>query len=223
MSESFDSYAIANRGWRQGAILGPALAKLVREHAPEIVDVNSTDWLILMSHDCDIVNRKIEKEPVVEILQARVVSSQEENKQHMSGRNPRMLQFVTHRNGTPFLLSCTAYARWVVPRDLLMNESAEGCLSDRERRLVADWLAKRYTRTAFPTAFDGRWRSKQKDWEKLLKRYSEWLQGVYIHLNTMDELSDAIPYRCEFILAVPHSKRGDNAWASQREQYRGGS
>ena len=40
---------------------------------------------------------------------------------------------------------------------------------------VAEWLAKRYIRAAFPTAFDLRWRAKLKDWQKLLKKHSEWL------------------------------------------------
>ena len=56
MSKMFDSDAIANRGWRQGAVLGSALAQIVSEHAPEAVRVNNTDLLILTSHDCDIVN-----------------------------------------------------------------------------------------------------------------------------------------------------------------------
>ncbi len=56
MSEMFDSDAIANRGWRQGAVLGPELASLASKHAPESVDMSGADLLILTSHDCDIVN-----------------------------------------------------------------------------------------------------------------------------------------------------------------------
>ncbi len=37
-------------------ILGFELAKIVSRHAPEGVDVSDTDWLILTSHDRDIVN-----------------------------------------------------------------------------------------------------------------------------------------------------------------------
>ena len=37
-------------------ILGSELAKIVRGLAPEGVDVSDTDWLILTSHDRDIVN-----------------------------------------------------------------------------------------------------------------------------------------------------------------------
>ncbi len=218
MSEMFDSDAIVNRGWRQGAVLGPELTSLASKHAPESVDVSGTDLLILTSHDCDIVNPNIDKEPFVEVLKANVALGQQANKQYLSGRNPRILQFVTQRNGKPALLSFAAYNRWTVPRTLLMSDSAEECLPDKERRLIAEWLAKRYIRTAFPTAFDQRWRSKLKDWRELLKRYSEWLQGVYMRLNTLRELPAGSPYKCHFILAVPHSMRGLAGWAEKRSE-----
>ncbi len=216
MSEPFDSDAIADLGWRQGAILGSVLAQRASEHAPELVDVNSTDWLILTSHDCDIVNPYIEKEPFVEVLKASVTPASKKDKRQLGGRNPRILQFVIQRNGKPVLLSCAAYNRWAVPRSLLMSDSAEECLPDKERRLIAEWLAKRYIRSAFPTAFDQHWRSKLKDWQRLLKEYSEWLQGVYLRLNTLAELSCGVPYKCHLILAVPHSMRANAGWAEKR-------
>ena len=91
-------------------------------------------------------------------------------------------------------------------------------MPDKERRLIAEWLAKRYIRTAFPTAFDQRWRSKLKDWRELLKRYSEWLQGVYLRLNTLGELPAETPYKCHLILAVPHLMRGATGWAEKRSE-----
>jgi hypothetical protein len=68
MGELFDSNVIAERGWRQGAILGVGLAERARRHAPETVLVTDADWLIVTSHDCDIINNNIDKEPVVEVL-----------------------------------------------------------------------------------------------------------------------------------------------------------
>ena len=68
MARPFDSHSIADFGWRQGAILGEKLMTLAGEHAPPSVVVDRADWLVLSSHDCDIVNASIEKEPVVEVL-----------------------------------------------------------------------------------------------------------------------------------------------------------
>ena len=218
MSKMFDSDAIVNRGWRQGAVLGPELASLASEHAPESVDMSGTDLFILTSHDCDIVNSSIEKEPFVEVLRANALSASKKDKRQFGGRSPRTLQFTLDGSKGPLLLSCISHDRWVIPRSLLMNESPERCLPYKERRLLAEWLAKRYIRAAFPTAFDQRWRSKLKDWRELLKRYSEWLQGVYLRLNTLGELPAGSPYKCHFILAIPHSMRGLAGWAEKRSE-----
>ena len=216
MAEVFDSEEIAKRGWRQGAILGDGLAKLAGEHAPSTLEVDGTDWLVLTSHDCDIVNVSMDKEPVVEVLRMSVAATGKVDRRQSWGRNPRALQLEFEARETPVVLLCGVHDRWTIPRTLLMRESPARCLPDKERRLVAEWLAKRYIRAAFPTAFDQRWRSKLKGWQKLLQKYSEWIQGVYLRLGTLDELAADVPYKCHLILAVPHSTRGGTNWVRKR-------
>ena len=218
MAALFDSEGIAKRGWRQGAILGDALAKLAAKHAPRTVAVDDADRLVLTSHDCDIVNASLDKEPVVEVLRMRVAPAGKVNRRQSWGRNPRTLQLAIEVHDQPVVLSCVAHDRWTIPRALLMRESPAQCLPDKERRLVAEWLAKRYIRAAFPTAFDQRWRSKQKDWQKLLRKHSEWMQGAYLRLSALDELPANAPYQCHLILAVPHSKRRQADWAGKRTE-----
>ena len=120
MAEVFDSEEIANRGWRQGAILGDALAKLAREYAPPTVDVDSEDWLVLTSHDCDIVNASIDKEPVVEVLQMRATAAGKVDRRQSWGRNPRTLQLAIEAREAAVVLSCGVHDRWTIPRTLLM-------------------------------------------------------------------------------------------------------
>ncbi len=115
MYEAFDSGAIADRGWRQGAILGDELAGFAMGYAPESMDMSDTDMLILTSHDCDIVNPSIEKEPFVEVLKGNIAIGEQANKQYLSGRSPRILQFIIPRRGKKVLLSFVAYNRWTVP------------------------------------------------------------------------------------------------------------
>ena len=217
MTELFDSEALAKLGWRQGSILGPRLAQLAHEYAPAKAIVGE-DRLIVTSHDCDIVNSSLEKEPVVEVLRAGIATARKVDKPHSGGRNPRTLQLAFEAGATTTVLHCSVHDRWTIPRDLLLREEPQGQLADKERRLVAEWLAKRYIRAAFPTAFDRRWRAKLKAWQKLLERHSEWLQGVYLRLNTLVELSEEAPYRCHVLLAVPRAKRGGHGWPAQRDK-----
>ncbi len=218
MAEVFDSEQITKQGWRQGAILGDRLAKLAAEYASRTADVDRADWLVLTSHDCDIVNVSIAKEPVVEVLCMRVAGAGKLDRKQSWGRNPRTLQLEVEAREAPVVLTCVVHERWTIPRDLLMREAPAQFLPDKERRLVAEWLAKRYIRAAFPTAFDLRWRSKQKDWQKLLRKHSEWMQGVYLRLSTLDELPANAPYQCHLILAIPSVKRGTADWTSRRTE-----
>ena len=115
-------------------------------------------------------------------------------------------------------ISCSVHDRWTVPRDLLLKQPPAYHLEKKQRRLVAEWLAKRYIRAAFPSAFDSRWRTKQRNWRKILKRYSEWLQAVYMQISTLDELPERIPYVCDLLLAVPVEKRDAEHWHEKRTE-----
>ena len=217
MIQGFDSEAVARLAWRQGSILGASLAQLACEYDPRRVAMNDEDRLIVTSHDCDVVSPSLDKEPVVEILRGQIATARRVDTQLSGGRNPRMLHLAFEAGATGAVLVCLVHDRWPIPRDLLQREVPQGQLADKERRLVAEWLAKRYIRAAFPTAFDRRWRAKTKTWQRLLRRYSEWLQGVYLRLNTLSELPEDAPYRCHLILAVPLDKRTGAGWPVQRD------
>jgi len=218
MNQPFDSDAIAKLGWRQGAILDAELAEGARNHAPPPTTVDDGDWLIVTSHDCDIVNSSLAKEPVVEVMRAGVLAAKKVDKQQSSGRNPRTMQIAVADGDHPVVLSLSVHDRWFIPRDVLLQKSPARHLSDKERRLIAEWLAKRYIRAAFPTAFDVRWRARLKGWQKLLEAHSEWIQGVYLRLSTLDELPDEEPYKCHLLVAVPHAKRSGATWSEKRDE-----
>ena len=214
MSVAFDSGAVARRGWRQGTVMGPATASLARKNAPTVLDVRCSDLLIVASHDCDVLNPSIEKEPFVEVLAARQVG--EVGPMQMLGRNPRTLEFTVVDGDHLIALSCSAHRRWSVPRELLLEGEPRLTLPYRERRLVAEWLAKRYIRAAFPSAFDERWRGNLRAWQKLLQRWSEWVQGVYLRLSTLAELGDDDPYHCDVLVAVPQGAAANEDWPRKR-------
>ncbi len=215
---SFDAEQIAKHGWRQGAVLGQILAEAAQKCAPETIAHASDDWLIVTSHDCDIVNFSLGKEPVVEVLRGAVLDCKAAAGPHKLGRNPRILQLSIKTDASPLVLECKIHERWNIPRELLMQESPTALLPGAACRLIAEWLAKRYIRAAFPSTFDVRWRSNLKAWTKLLARYSQWIQGVYLRLNTMNELEVDEPYRCHMMVAVPEKMMTDPNWAAARDE-----
>ena len=216
MEEHFDSSKIAQLGWRQGAVLNDDLKQKIESFIPENITVSSSDWLIVTSHDCDVVNYALAKEPVVELLKTKIESSSKPDKQQSLGRNPRNLQI--HESEFGLVLSCSVHERWAIPRELLMSEAPDRFISKRNCRIIAEWLAKRYIRAAFPSAFDSRWRSKMKNWVKLLRKHSFWIQGVYLKLNTLEELESDEPYICSLLVAVPVIMTEGDDWQDKFEE-----
>ena len=218
MDKGFHSDAIMRQGWRQGSLLGSELATQARAVAASELDVRCSDLLIVASHDCDIVNPNLEKEPFVELVGARPGAVTD--KVLASGRNPRALQFDADF-GEGQVVPCTPHRRWQVRRSLLLPHRPGGCLPDRERRLLALWLAKRYVRSGFPNAFEQRWRTKLRRWYKLLQRHSDQLLGVYLRLNSLHDLDDDDPYLCHLLLTVPHEVRRRIGWTKKRAEIEG--
>ena len=153
MIQGFDSKAVARLGWRQGSVLGANLTQVACEHDPRRVAVSDENRLIVSSHDCDIVSPSLHKEPFVEVLRGRISTAGKLDKQLSGGRNPRILHLGFHAEAADALLVCSVHDRWPIPRELLLGEGPQGQLADKERRLVAEWLAKRYIRAAFPDGF----------------------------------------------------------------------
>lgn len=219
MSTTFDADAIEKHGWRQGAVLGPALLRAARERAPSGLTIADDNWLIVTSHDCDVVNDRLEKEPTVEVLRGEAVGRRAPDKQQVWGRNPRVLQLeVEDGRGATVVLSVKVHERWTLPRELLSTEPPKRILGDKERRLIAEWLAKRYIRAAFPTAFDGRWRAKLREWTSLLEKHSRWVQGVYLRVSTLRELEERTPYKVHLIVAAPAAAKKEAGWAAKRDE-----
>ena len=206
-------------GWRQGSILDRKAETRAWEHAPSRLTRSDRCRLMVTSHDCDILNPAIAKEPLVEVLRASIVPDCHAGGMTSSGRNPRALRLprVTVE-GIDIALDFSVHDRWPIPRELLMAERPAGFLSERDRRLVAEWLAKRYIRAAFPAEFDSRWRNRSKAWRKLLAIHSARIQGVYLRLDSHEELPADIPYRCSVLVALPHEERNRPGWSQDKEE-----
>lgn len=183
----FDANVILKNGWGQGSVFGEELRE---NYCP------GWDIVVVISHDCDVAHHKLEGEPKVEVICGQRIQSLDKIK--TQGRHPRELHLETL--GAEFALSI--HDRDFLPREILIDSCPAGQLESKERRILTEWLAKRYIRSAFPNNFDRRWRIERKKWEKLMKSSSQIVQSVYLRLSTMDELEDDAPYKVEVLLAV---------------------
>ncbi len=178
------THAIKACGWRQGSVLPAELAERVA--APRFADWNTDDRAILLSQDCDVVHPSYDVEPDVEFIRATVSTAH--NAIICHGRNPRRLQLQTAAGE---LLNFAVHQRWVVKRDELESHSPDPslCVDGNSLHILVEWIAKRYTRPAFPDAFNERVRNASRKIENALKKSGRHVTGIFLAISPREECS----------------------------------
>lgn len=188
---------LGNAGWRQGAILKTSLLDEIKDLLPEYVTC-----AVVISQDCDIV-RDQQTEPYIEVVCGSwVPKSQSEFE---TGRHPRQLSLSCESRDAHLLLDIRK--RSLVPKRVFVDSQSQSqtsryepddslTLSRDSVKLLAAWIADRYTRVAFPDTFNERLSGKTgKTIEALTKKaISQHVTGVYVMMNTENELPETEPY-----------------------------
>ena len=200
---SFDVNSIRQKGWRQGSIL-----ENVACVAP---DSHSGAMGILLSHDCDIVQPSLEKEPDVEILIA--VPTDTLNGNYTLGKNPRYYHF--HVDGKFYEIKATN--RVIKSRQLLIDSDPSTLqLSVDEVNGIVHWFAQRYERPAFPDNFNNRLSETRKVIGRILKESGHLISGIYIACPH-EELPNTQPYKIVLHVVMAVKDYGNTIKASKCE------
>jgi len=154
---------------------------------PDAASLGADDIAVVVSQDCDVTNSSLVSEPTVEVIIGRPVRSEDGGLKH--GRNPRRIQFPT----SAFDYEASVHDRFVLDRAPLRNRRPdETTLDTATVRSLASWLARRYDRVAFPTAFNARLKSRERMVFRELKRCGV-LSAVYLLLSP-EELQQQSDY-----------------------------
>lgn len=167
-------------------------------------DLDPHAKLILLSHDCDIVQGSYDLEPYVEFFVARPAAKLDGTK--TKGKNPRCLQLCVEVNGEKKLYEISIHEKYRDQRSLLEQGSPEAscCLSQRDIRNMGLWAGKRYYRPAFPTAFNNRLSdSAKRKFRKAIEQYGAEVSGIFIFFESERELPDNEPYRIIVRVVAP--------------------
>jgi hypothetical protein len=194
--------ALLESEWRQGTVLPHRL--LPEGTLPSSATIDTK--LVVISHDCDLVNPKYEAEPFVEFFVARLKPSSDRNGVLFNGKNPRKLQFLVQENGEERLYEIDAREKYRADRRILEKGTRDKTIriSQENVRGIAKWAGRRYSRPSLPTAFQDRIPpSVEKKLRKKLERDGEEITGVYVGFNTLEELEVDKPYRIVLYVAVP--------------------
>jgi hypothetical protein len=151
--------------------------------------------MVVLTQDCDLVHPSYEVEPNVEIMVGALIARADNGLRH--GRNPRRLHLDFQRSGVPAVLAFSIHDRIIVPRSVLEDHAPHNSirLARDERRLLCEWVAKRYVRAAFPDAFNERARAAHQKIEKELKRNGEHVTGLFLMIDPDQECATGQDYR----------------------------
>lgn len=179
-------------GWRQGsAVERDSLAPL------RLLDC---DIAIVVSQDCDVV-QSVDVEPDVELILGRRRDATRPDCRF--GRNPRELDLELE--GRTDAVTFRIRERVSISKErLASHRPAPVALAPDDVALLAKWIAKRYTRPAWPDAFNERLRAVDARLERLFKSDAGIpITSILLMLDRPDdELPEGEPYRLAAWLTV---------------------
>lgn len=135
--------------WRQTS----ALFAKDFQGIPELAGLADCDLMIAVSHDCDIACDDTEKEPYIEFIPAKILTSANGN--FINAKNIRTLH-LQHTAERIFELDA-AKKKHVLKKSLInITPTDEVQLSEHNKKILQNWLAARYRRHAFPDSLRDR-------------------------------------------------------------------
>lgn len=197
--------SIKGRGWRQWSFVGPTDMQAVLRGtslgagSPEL---GKDARLLVVSQSCDLVHLCYASEPVAEVyLCEPLAPDAQPNGNYTAGKNPRELHVPFASDGTEHWYRIHSNGRVLLPRHALAGIDPDPALAVPEPsvRVLQRWIVNRIVRTAFPDAFNHRTRKARCKLEDRLKKAGTHLLGLYVSLNSWDELGDDEVYEIDFV------------------------
>ena len=197
--------AIETNGWRQGSLLceedGQALAA---ELGCEDV---ATAVAVVVSQSCDLTQADIAAEPYAEVIVGHW--SHTRSGDLLYGKHPRRLHLPVQGHEGEETISLLPWQRLRCPRERLAEwePDPERYLLRADLQVLTTWLAQRYVRGALPNTFNDLLTRKRKTWEKLRKRLSGHVSGLFVELSPSGELGEGDHYSVNLLALVPVAQK----------------
>ena len=151
-----------------------------------------------MSHSCDILHKE-EDEPYIDLLIGR---KNKKNNIFLQGRNPRRLQIEHTKEAIEFLVHNILHVE-KKKFEAVNPKKSSIILNKNDIKLIIKWVAKRYTRAAFPDEFSKRLPRKQI--EELQKNdLMKIVTLIFIDINDT-ELKQDQDYEIIIFVGVQHN------------------
>lgn len=191
--------------WRQGSFLPN----------DQELGFASSSLLIVISHDCDCVNDP-SQEPSIEIIQAALVDRLEGN--YANAKHPRILHLPVTVDGIEQCIELRSTAKSTISKSLLVGKKPldNVSLDGRKRKVLALWLASRYSRMTFPEALVDRMRPVESAFKKAAEAQPAAILGIYVAFSPEGEIDvNQEPYEIDVVVVFDSSQVGASDAAKQ--------
>ncbi len=175
-------------GWKQGCLIHSQYAEQITAAAIDFYNKDETSdiWLVVLTQDCDLV-RNTDVEPFVEILAMKKLPNIPNNP--IRGQSARSLHLSLEISGDTHWFEGNIHDRFRIRKESLCDLGCETTLifKENEHRFLRQWLARRYTRAAFPDRFETHLASTQGRVKSLFKSpEAKLISTVYIAIDNED-------------------------------------
>ncbi|HMA94404.1 MAG TPA: hypothetical protein VKP30_17050, partial [Polyangiaceae bacterium] len=170
---------------------------------------------VVASQDCDIV-APVSTEACVDLLPATITPDAAPDLRY--GKNPRRL-CMEMGNGQFIVVDIRA--RQTIQKAVVatITPNPHGCILS-DRKVLANWLGKRYSRPAFPDEFNARLEAHKKRMEKISKREDgKLVTAIFVMLSTESELPVGKDYETVVWLACQAKVAKDPKLRVSLEKY----
>src|SRR5690606_9882797 len=114
------------------------------------------------------------------------------------GKNPRQLHLHIDGIGA---LEFFPHERFFISRKLLETLLAQPIrIEGKALRNLINWVANRYTRSAFPDSFNERVRTINKKLQRLIEKHIESVLGLFIGIFPDEEVAKEQTYKIRVVL-----------------------
>jgi len=174
-----------SQGWQQGSLIRSIDAEHIKsisiDHFSHPVTTDS--WLVVLTQDCDLI-RDITREPHVELLALKILSKKPDSPAR--GQSSRLLHLTININNVPQWLEGSIHDRFRIDKASLISLNIDTTITfeENELRLLRQWIARRYTRAAFPDHFETHLAATKDPIKKLFKSQgANLISTVYIAID----------------------------------------
>jgi hypothetical protein len=167
--------------------------------------------VVIISHDCDIANDRLDLEPRVEAIIGRTLDKSEGSNLH--GKSSRTLHLEFTKCGQQIFIELNAACKIEIDKRRLaiFQPDVDFSISSDNLSTLRTWLSARYRRAAFPDAFNERFASTglKDKFEKLGKKYGDLISAIGFKIDGGDNVERATGDAYKLITLFVYKSVGD--------------